>query len=66
MTIGQRLKALREASGLTQLGLAIALGITPTTVSRWERGVCCPTVAEWERVCRQLGTTLSELTKETP
>jgi len=32
-------KALRRRLGLTQLELAIALRITPTTVARWEQGV---------------------------
>jgi len=33
------LKAWREDNGYTQVDLALALGVIPLTVSRWERGV---------------------------
>jgi excisionase family DNA binding protein len=36
--IGNRLRALREAAGLTQLQLAAASGLTHETISRLERG----------------------------
>ena len=34
----ERLVALRAAVGLSQRGLAMALGIDPTTVAAWETG----------------------------
>jgi transcriptional regulator with XRE-family HTH domain len=37
-TIGQRLAAIRQQRGLTQLELASKLGITQTLVSEYERG----------------------------
>jgi transcriptional regulator with XRE-family HTH domain len=37
-TIGQRLAAIRQQRGLTQLELARKLGITQTLVSEYERG----------------------------
>ncbi len=33
------LKAWRDDNGYTQVDLALALGVIPLTVSRWERGV---------------------------
>ncbi len=35
---GDALRSMRQQAGLTQEELARALGITPATVSRWERG----------------------------
>lgn len=37
-SIGQRLKAAREAAGLTQEKAAAQIGVSMMTVSRWERG----------------------------
>lgn len=36
MTMGERIKQLRKENGLTQTGLAEALGVTKGTVSTWE------------------------------
>lgn len=32
------LRRMRQRLGMTQVALAIAVGVYPTTVSRWERG----------------------------
>lgn len=37
-TFGQRLKLLRDESGLTQVELADAAGLTSTAIARYERG----------------------------
>jgi non-specific serine/threonine protein kinase len=37
------LRALREAQGVTQAGWAASLGVSETTVRRWERGAAVPT-----------------------
>jgi transcriptional regulator with XRE-family HTH domain len=34
---GDELRKVREALGMTQEQLAIALGVAPNTVARWER-----------------------------
>lgn len=45
MKIGNRIKELRTKRGLTQEALAVALGVTPQTVSKWECEVNFPDVA---------------------
>ena len=45
MKIGNRIKELRTKRGLTQEALALALGVTPQTVSKWECEVNFPDVA---------------------
>ncbi len=36
-------KELRQRLGLTQFELAVEVGVTPTTIARWERGESKPT-----------------------
>lgn len=38
MTIGDRLRELRQEAGLTQFDLAIKAGVKPASLSRWESG----------------------------
>ena len=45
MNIGQNIKALRKARGLTQEQLAEAMGLTVGAVSKWESGQTTPDVA---------------------
>ncbi len=39
---GREIKAFREQWGLTQRDLAVELGVTSVTVSRWESGGVTP------------------------
>jgi DNA-binding transcriptional regulator YiaG len=36
------IKNLREELGLTQFEMAQKVGVTPMTISRWERGISAP------------------------
>lgn len=38
-TMGERIKALRQARGMTQAQLAQAVGVTKSAVSQWEIGL---------------------------
>lgn len=40
--LGARIRAAREAKGWSQVDLAAHLGLTTTTISRWERGSSTP------------------------
>lgn len=40
--VADRIKYLREESGLTQVGLANLLGITRSGVNAWEMGISVP------------------------
>lgn len=44
--LGSEFKALRLRAKLTQLQASIAIGVTPITVSRWERLETVPRLAE--------------------
>lgn len=57
---GTRLKAIREAKGLTQVQLAEKLGVQQDRISRLERGAVEP---GWTNVCRiadALGVSVQE------
>lgn len=57
----EKIRALREAKGLSQRELADALGLDQTTVSAWERGVAEPTVFNLRRLADVLGVSPGEL-----
>ncbi len=57
------IKAIRQNLEMSQLEFAVALQTTPTTVSRWERGLSEPelTIVQVKRLCRIAGLTLEQL-----
>lgn len=52
---GQRLRALREAAGLSQQALAAASGVTHEAISRLESGQGAPQAATVRQLARALG-----------
>lgn len=56
-----KLKAARAAMGLTQQGLADAVGVTRQTIVAIEKGDYNPTVKLCILICQTLGKTLDEL-----
>lgn len=59
---GARVKASREAAGLSQEQLARELGVSVFTVSRWERGVTTRiSVARLYTLCQALGITPEDI-----
>ena len=61
MAIFSRLKAKREANGITQVQLAIMLGITQGAVSQWEAGQTKPNIELLPKLADILGCTVDEL-----
>ena len=58
---GKRLKELRQAAKITQSGLAEKLNLHPQTVSKWERGLSKPDIAQLGDLATALGITLEKL-----
>lgn len=56
-----KLKAARAAVGLTQQGLADAVGVTRQTIVAIEKGDYNPTVNLCIQICQVLGKTLDDL-----
>jgi transcriptional regulator with XRE-family HTH domain len=54
------IKEKRLAQNLTQEGLAEKLFVTPTTVSKWERGVTYPDITLIAQICKALEITERE------
>ncbi len=58
---GKHLKELRLAAKITQSGLAEKLNLHPQTVSKWERGLSEPDIAQLGDLAAALGITLERL-----
>ena len=61
MNIGNNIRALRRQRGITQETLADRLGVTPSAVGNYERGVSFPKDDVLERLFGALGCTPNEL-----
>jgi len=60
------IKELREEAGLTQFQLAVKVGVTPTTVSAWERGVYEPRASQLRKLAQLFGVAMDEIDTATP
>lgn len=63
--IGRRLKALREEHGLSLRTLAAAAETSPLAISRIESGKVSTNVDLLARIAKQLGSTASEVLRDT-
>lgn len=54
-------KSAREDKGLTIKDAAALVGVTPATLSRWERGITKPNVNSLVRMQDVYGVTVSKL-----
>lgn len=61
--IGEFLKALRKAKGLTQEMVASELFVSPKTISRWESGLGIPDINIISSVAEFYGVTVDEILK---
>ncbi len=64
MSVGENLKRIRKAKGLTQVDLSKKTGIGQNTISSIERGVNQPIQATLTELAAALGCTVSELMGE--
>lgn len=59
--VGNNLKKLRKAKGITQEQLAEQLNVTRQAVSSWENGINQPDVETLARLAEYFGVTVEEL-----
>ena len=60
-SIGQRIAEKRRVCGLTQEGLAEAMGVSAQAVSKWENDLSCPDISILPTLAKRLDMTLDEL-----
>lgn len=66
MQFGSRLKAAREAAGMSQTDIAVQMGITPQGVHKWESGASTPRFDRLYRLASALGIPVSKLLPDDP
>lgn len=64
--LGENLKALRTARGLSQEELACRLHVVRQTVSKWERGLSVPDAEMLVCIARELGVSVETLLDAPP
>ena len=63
MSFGTNLQALRRRCGLTQEGLADALGVSRQSVSKWESDGSFPEMEKLVQLCDLFGCSLDALVR---
>lgn len=58
-TLGEKIKQLRVAKGMTQRRMADGLSVTSSTISNWENNRRSPSIDELKRIARYFETTLA-------
>ena len=61
MKLNEQIATLRKKKGITQEQLAVALGVTNQSVSKWEAGQCCPDIGLLPDIARYFGVSIDEL-----
>lgn len=61
LNFGSRVRALREASGITREGLAAAVGTSTSTIARIELNGHVPSVLVVHAIASHFGATVDEL-----
>lgn len=56
--LGTRLRAARDAVGLSRHKVAVAVGVVPATIRGWERGEAEPRAGHLQPLARILETTV--------
>lgn len=55
------IRELRDSNGWSQLELAYKIGVTPATVSNWERGVFEPKVTQLRALARAFDVRMDDI-----
>ncbi len=63
-TLGERIRAARQAAGLSQEKLAERLGLTRQAVTKWETGQSAPSTENLLRLAEVLGVPVTALLGE--
>lgn len=61
MELGNKIKQLRQKSGLTQNQLASLLGVTAQSISKWENSVTMPDITLLPAIAIEFGISIDEL-----
>jgi transcriptional regulator with XRE-family HTH domain len=61
---GTELRKIRESLHLSQEQFAPRLGVTTSTLSKWERGEHEPCMMDARRIAKKLGVSVGELVKD--
>lgn len=64
-SVGKRIETLRKSKKISQEDLAEKVGVSRTTVYKWESGTAKPNFAKLQALARALETTVSFFTDET-
>ncbi len=65
-SVGKRIETLRKSKKISQEDLAENVGVSRTTIYKWESGTSVPNYANMQALARALETTVSFLAGETP
>ncbi len=60
------IRELRRAAGMTQLELAVRVGVTPVTVYNWERGRYEPKASQLRALAHVFGVSMDPIDFEGP
>lgn len=60
LRIGEKIKQLRKARGVTQEQLANSIGVTFQAVSKWENGITLPDIALAPALAGYFGVTMDD------
>ena len=60
-SLGSMIASLRKQRGMTQLDLAVKMGVTDKAVSKWERDLSCPDISLLPRLAELFGVSVDEL-----
>lgn len=64
MSIGENIRRLRIAAGLTQKEIAGKVGVCTSTVTQWELGMSAPRMSRVDTIAKALGVSSGEIVED--